>query len=352
MSAVQAGGGKGSGQKPGSTQGKPGSSGSKVGAQKTKPGTGSGAGKPGSGKGRPPSGGQGAAKGRAGKTISAPPPSRFSPSTMAFVAVGIVVVIILVFVVVKVVGSGSTSSTAGPTETPASASVVSALTGATTDMLNKVGIPSSVQVPKVAKDQPVLTIDGKPGVLFIGGLFCPYCAAERWSIIIGLSPFGTFTGLQETTSSPWDTDPSTATFAFNGSHFTSDSITFVAREAESNDTTGVGTRKPLETLTSQESNLWSKYSTHFGLQGEGFPFLDIGNKVFVISPSYDPAVLAGLDQTTIARKLTDPNDPVTQAILGTANYIRAGVCSVTGQKPSEVCTQSGVVAAAHAMGLS
>jgi Domain of unknown function (DUF929) len=262
------------------------------------------------------------------------------------------VVVILAIVVVKVAGGGSTTNSAAPTETKATASVVSSVTNATTDLLNQVGVPSSVSVPKVAKNQPVLTINGKPAVLFIGGLFCPYCAAERWAIVLGLSPWGTWSGLQETTSSPWDTDPSTATFAFNGAAFTSDTITFVSKEAQGNDTNGPGTRKPLETLTSQEQGLWSKYSAMFGLAGEGFPFLDIGNNVFVVSPSYDPAVLAGLTQAEIAAKLTNPQDPVTQAIFGTANYIRAGVCSVTGQKPSSVCSQSGVKAASHAMGLS
>jgi Domain of unknown function (DUF929) len=347
MSPVQASGGRGSGQGQGSPGGKPGSSGKKPTSAKitTAPSKGK---RPPSKSG--PSGGGG--KGKTGKTISAPPPSRFSPSTMAFVAIGLVVVIILVFVVVKVVGGGTSSTSGAPTETPATATVVSAVTGATTAMANQVGVPSSVQVPKVAQNQPVLMINGKPAVLFIGGLFCPYCAAERWAIVLGLSPFGSWSGLQETTSSPWDTDPATATFAFNGATFTSDTITLVTREAEGNDTTGPGTRKPLEQLTSQESGLWAKYSAQFGLSGEGFPFLDIGNKVFVVSPSYDPAILAGLTQADIAAKLTNPNDPVTQAIFGTANYIRAGVCSVTGQQPTTVCSQSGVKAASQAMGLS
>jgi len=345
MSAVQASGGKGSGQGPGSAsgktgsgpkpQGKPGAKGAKAAAQ----------GKP----GNPPGTGP---KGKSGKTISAQAPSRFSPSTMAFVAVGLVVVIILVFVVVKVTSGGTSSNTASPTESPASASVVSAVTTASTNLMNQVGAPSGVAAPKVTKNQAVLMVDGKPLVLFIGGLFCPYCAAERWAIVVALSPFGTWSGLQQTTSSPWDTDPATATFGFNGASFTSSYITFQPREAEGNDTTGLGTRQPLEQLTAQQSQLWSKYSAYFGLSGEGFPFLDIANQVFVVSPSYDPAVLAGLDQAEIAAKLTNPNDPVTQAIFGTANYIRAAVCSVTGQQPASACNQSGVTAAAKAMGLS
>jgi Domain of unknown function (DUF929) len=270
---------------------------------------------------------------------------------MAFVAIGIVVLIVVVFVVVKVTGSSNTSSSGAPTESPAPSSLVSAVTDASTAVANQVGAPANVAPPHVAKNQPVLMIGGKPAVLFIGGLFCPYCAAERWGIIMALSPFGTWSGLQQTTSSPWDTDPSTATFAFNGATFTSDLITFVSREAESNDSSGPGTRKPLETVTTQEQNLWSKYSSLFGLSATGFPFLDIGNQFFVVTPSYDPAVLQGLDHSEIAAKLTNPSDPVAQAIFGTSNYIRASVCALTKQQPAQTCNQSGVKAAAHAMGI-
>ncbi|HYA68741.1 MAG TPA: DUF929 family protein, partial [Acidimicrobiales bacterium] len=269
-------------------------------------------------------------------------------------AVGVVVVIILGFVIFKVANGGTTSSAGiGPTETAIQSSVFTAVTTTPFSLANEVGVPSTdlVSPPKVVPNQPLLKIDGKPAVVFIGALFCPYCAAERWAIVIALSPFGTWSGLRETTSSPYDTDPSTATFAFDHATFTSDYITFVPREAETNDTTALGTRQKYQPLTAQESNLWTKYSSYFG-QPAGFPFLDIGNQVFVVTPSYDPQILAGLNQAQIAQKLSNSGDLVTEAIMGTVNYIRAGVCHITGQQPSNVCSQSGVHAAAKAMGLS
>ena len=42
------------------------------------------------------------------------------------------------------------------------------------------------------RSQPPLTRNGKPEVLYIGAAFCPYCAADQWSIIVALSKFGTF----------------------------------------------------------------------------------------------------------------------------------------------------------------
>ena len=40
-----------------------------------------------------------------------------------------------------------------------------------------------------------LTANGKPEMLYMGAEYCPYCAAERWAMIVALSRFGTFSGL-------------------------------------------------------------------------------------------------------------------------------------------------------------
>jgi hypothetical protein len=231
---------------------------------------------------------------------------------------------------------------------PASATVVDQVTSVPTSVASKVGLPSTnvVAPPTYKSGQPPLVIGGKPGAVFIGGEFCPYCAAERWAIVMAFSKFGTFSNLKETTSSPWDTDPATATFSFYGASYSSPYITFDFVEHESNDTDGLGTRTVLQPLTSLESNLWAKYDNP-----EGFPFLDIGNKAFVLAPSYVPTVLSGLDQEDIASKLTNPNDPVTQAIVGTANYLTASICSITGQKPASACSPAVVGKAAKAIGL-
>ncbi len=355
MSAVQAGGGKG--QKAGTTTGgRP--------AAGTKPASGSrganGAGKAparrpatktGSGGGSGGGGGKGP-KQPGGYRPGAKPPQRFSPSTLAFVAVAVVVVVVVVFVVVKITGKTSPTNTSGtpaPVLTPASQAVLNDVTSVPTSVATAVGLPpkGTVNPPTVKSGQPNLTINGKPAAVFIGGEFCPYCAAERWSLIMAFSKFGTFSNLSETTSSPWDVYPSTATFSFYGAKYTSSYITFDPVEHESNDTSPNGGRATLQPLTSLESSLWAKYDNP-----EGFPFLDIGNKVFVLTPSYLPSTLAGLDQEDIASKLGNPKDPVTQAIVGTANYVTAGICSITGQQPASACSPAVIGQAAKAMGLS
>ncbi len=356
MSAVQAGGGKGSGQKPGGAAGgRPASGPTPSGAR--------GSGKPKPTSGRPGPGTKTGSGGRGGGSgggkrppgsyrPGAGPPQRFSPSTLAFVAVAVVVVIIVGFVIFKITQSSKPpagQATLAPTLTAAPASLVNEVTSVPAHVANSVGLPSQdlVAPPTYKAGQPALTIGGKPAAVFIGGEFCPYCAAERWAIIMAFSKFGTFSGLDETTSSPWDTDPSTPTFSFLHATYTSPYLTFATSEHESNDTDGLGTRTTLQPLTPLESSLWAKYDNP-----EGFPFLDIGNKSFVLAPSYEPTVLAGLDQQDVASRLTNAKDPVTQSIVGTSNYLTAGICAITGQKPASVCSAPVVAKAARTIGLS
>jgi len=305
-------------------------------------------------KGRPPTGG---AKGRAPRPnmkITAAPPRRFAPSTLAYVTIAVVVVIVVVFVVVKVTGSGKSTSTTQliPNPVTAPASLVAEVTGVSPAVSNAVGIGTGVSAPQVLTGQPKLaSTGGKPEVLYIGAEFCPFCGAERWSMVLALSRFGTWSGLKTTTSSLWDSDPGTATFTFRNATLTSSSIDFVSVEHETNDNFGSGTRKLFQPLTTAQGNLWQKYSSHFG-ETTGYPFVDFGNKVFVLGPSYDPGVLAGLNQQEIAAKLTNPSDPVTQSIVGTANYLTAAICAMTGDQPASVCSATGTKKAAASMKLS
>ncbi|MHB8437719.1 MAG: DUF929 family protein [Acidimicrobiales bacterium] len=357
MSAQQAGGNRGSSSRPG--QGRSGQ-----GPGQAKPGSGRpgqakpGSGRPSAGRGPKPGGGAGRppGKGRPGTAIASRPPGRFSPSTIAFGAAAIAVVVVLVVVLVTVIGKGSNSNATGNgantvSVTPAEPNVLREIQAVTPAEAAQVGLPSSVVAPQTDKGQAPLTSGGKPEMLFIGGEFCPYCAAERWAMVMTLYRFGSFTNLHETTSSPFDTDASTATFTFYRSSYSSSDIAFAGIEHESNDTTALGTRTVLVPLTTQQNNLWTTYEAHFGQQ-TGFPFIDIGNKIFVTAPQYDPAILQGLDQSAIAAKLSNPSDPVAQAIIGAANYLTAAICSVDGQQPNQWCSASAVTAAAKAMGVS
>jgi hypothetical protein len=224
--------------------------------------------------------------------------------------------------------------------------VLHTLTDEPSTVVSAVGVPpqSVVTPPALRVDQPPLVIDGHPGAVFIGGEFCPYCAAERWAIIMAFSRFGSFSDLREMASSRWDVYPSTATFTFHGATYSSRYIALDMAEHSGNDVDGPGTFSDLDPLTTQEANLWQKYDDSYG-----YPFLDIGNKVLVLSPSFSPALLSGFDQRDIASRLSDPDDPSTQGIVGTANYLTAAICMTTGQEPATVCSSSVVRRAGQAM---
>jgi hypothetical protein len=274
---------------------------------------------------------------------------------MAYAAVGLVVVIVVALVIVKVTTGSSGGNSTAPVLTAASPSILAEVTGVNASVARAVGLPSGITVPSVAKGQPALVSGGKPEAFYVGAEFCPNCAAERWAIIMAFSRFGSFTGLKETTSSPWENPPGPIpTFSFYGSQYTSKYITFDTIEHETNDTgPNEAGRTILAHLTSQETTLWAKYTTHFGLAEEAYPFIDFGNKVFVLGASYNPQALQGqADQGTIAAGLKNASNQITQAIVGTANYLTAAICSVTGNQPSLVCSASVVAQAEHAIGVS
>jgi len=194
-----------------------------------------------------------------------------------------------------------------------------------------------------------------PGVFYFGAEYCPYCAAERWPLIIALSRFGKFANLGTMESSAQDIDASTATFTFLRASLASPYVAFKAVEHQSNQIVG-GSYSILQPLNAAEAKLVAKYdnspSTASSAASSGsYPFVDFGNKWLTVGASYSPTALAGLTREQIASGLSDPTQPVTQAIISTANYQTAAICQITQDQPSSVCTSKGVTEAAKAMGI-
>lgn len=173
--------------------------------------------------------------------------------------------------------------------------------------------------------QPPLTRNRKPEVLYIGAAFCPYCAADQWSIIVALSKFGTFSDLANSRSaaSP-EKYPNTATLTFDEASYSSRYLTLVTVESQTIN------RTPLQPATPQEKRLWNKYT-----QG-AWPFLDIGNRFFS-EALFNPAVLQGKTPSQIAAAISNASSPIAQAVDGSANVVIAAVCSITGNQPASVC---------------
>jgi hypothetical protein len=195
---------------------------------------------------------------------------------------------------------------------------------------------------KTVAGQPALTSGGKPELLYIGGQYCPFCAAERWALAAAVSRFGTLSGVGLIHSSPSDTDPSTPTLSFEHARYSSPYLAFDPVEwyGEAADPSTPFGHVYLQRPTAPQQALFARYG------GGSIPFVDIGNRYLLPQVQYDPAALAGLSWTRVAAALHDPASPVARDIDGAANVITAAICTLTHGQPGGVCQSAGVKAAA------
>lgn len=307
-------------------------------------------------------GGKGGNTPRPGKANQASAgPGRSRGTMIAWGAVALVVVIIAVVVVVAISRSSSTNTSATPT-TPVPPGVLHDVSSVPASVFDKVGVTSTIAVakPTVISGQPAMTLSGKsPAILYYGAEYCPYCAAERWPMTVALARFGTWNNLQITGSSRIDVAPNTHTFSYHGASLDSRYIHFEGVEQYTNvplaNGQGYGN---LQNPNKEQAKILQKYSSSKFLPnasssgGISFPFVDINNGMLISGASYDPNVLAGLSWSDISSALNDPTNQVTQAIIATANYMTAGICQATKEQPSQVCSSSGVKAAATALGIT
>jgi thiol-disulfide isomerase/thioredoxin len=256
-------------------------------------------------------------------------------------SVVVVLAVVLVFVIVKLNGGKPSASSAqglsnGPTGSALSA-VVDKVTSVPASALNTVGNGGGAVTGKPTTiSGSALTANGKPELFYMGAEYCPYCAAERWAMIVALSRFGTFTGLHTVHSSSTDTDPNTPTFTFYKSSYTSQYLAFTPVELTTNVPTSTG-YVTLQTPTAAQQAIVTKY----GGANSPIPFVDFGNHYLINGVSYDPGVLAHLSWATIASDLSNPTSQVARAIDGTANYITAAICKgLTNNAPATACTST------------
>jgi hypothetical protein len=266
----------------------------------------------------------------------------------AGVAVGVVLV---VFAALAFFGLRWSDGSGAPT-TAADPSVLRTLKDVPASALDAVGAGKIDSLPHATKDVPALTADGKPRLLYVGAEYCPYCAAERWAVVVAMDRFGTFSGLGQTTSAHGDVHPDTATLSFHGSSYHSKYLSFTGYEVQSNQVQGT-TYAPLDKLSDADQKLFDIYDGSPYLDSKGnIPFMDLGGAYLSQGASYSPGLLAGLSHAQVAAAIADPSTDVSRAVLGMANTITAIMCRQTNDEPSPVCTSSGVKAAGAALGQS
>src|ERR1700761_8500864 len=267
-----------------------------------------------------------------------------NPILIASGSVVVVIAIVLAFVLVKVNSGGSKSSstaTAGSITGTALAGVVKDTTTVPPGTLDTVAGGTASAFPKAISGS-ALTSNGKPEVLYMGAEYCPFCAAERWPMVVALSRFGTFKNLGTTRSSSSDEFPSTATWTFYKSSYTSKYLTFSSVEMETNKLASGGqSYTALQTPTKAQNALLAKYDAPpyvSSADAGSIPFVDFGNKYLISGASYSPQVLQGKSWSQIATALKTPSSPIAKAVDGTANYITASICQLTGNQPASACT--------------
>jgi hypothetical protein len=268
-----------------------------------------------------------------------------------YVALGLIIlaiVLVAALIVVRNHLNQSNGTSDVETITPAPSSLVTAITHVPASITSAVGVtsPDSPTTPPTATGNPSLwqsTVNGgaRPVVFFYGAEFAPYAAAERWPVIVALSRFGTFgsLGLMQSSSSVAFSD--TASFTFWHARYSSVWVDLQTDERYSSlDPTGARYMS-LQTPTPRQAASVAVYDKSTST----FPLLDIANHYVLVGSSFTPSVLAGLTQSQIATDLTIPAGPVAQAILSAANEITAAICTVTGQRPTAVCSAHGTAAA-------
>ena len=210
-----------------------------------------------------------------------------------------------------------------------------------------------------------LVQDAKPEIVFFGSEYCPYCAATRWPLVIAMSKFGTFSGLEETASSPLDYAPNTHTLDFAKATYSSPYFSFSATEQLSNhchaaevikDPDGNDPPDYPPYLCNNEDyyvvNLGSKsvlalvakwdtdkiFPTADGTSG-GIPFIDFGGSWAESGALYSPTSLYLSSWSQIVKSFSVPTEGIGQAVLGTADRYIGVMCEMAHNKPP-ICKAS------------
>lgn len=193
---------------------------------------------------------------------------------------------------------------------------------------------------------PPLTLEGKPELFYFGAEGCPFCAVQRWSMVVALAEFGKFSTLPVSVSSPIDFDHSTHTLTFYSSHYKSSYLAFVPVEGYTNQpgepTCNGEPSFPwtiLQTPTAAEQELISAYDGYEGCP-YGIPFLDVANTWSTIGSYPDPGVIAGLSWQQIDGALSNPASVAGQALDAGAETVTAQICEVDGGQPTRVCNST------------
>jgi hypothetical protein len=268
-------------------------------------------------------------------------------------AAGIATVAVVAVAVTMIVVSravDTTSPEAAPVPSGQAATTVARqATSVPASVLDQVGKGTVLTKPTKITNQEALIDNGRPLIVYIGAEYCPFCASQRWPVVVALSRFGTFANLGLTHSASDDVYPNTQSFSFHGASYASGYLAFQGVELSTNERVGNGYGK-LDTLTDQQEKIMDTLNAPpYVDSGGGIPFMDLGNRYILPGGAYNAELLQHRTAEQIADALSDPNSPIAKGILGTANMITACLCQLTGGQPGTVCSSPAVTTFQGAM---
>jgi thiol-disulfide isomerase/thioredoxin len=260
-----------------------------------------------------------------------------------------VVIVVIGAIVVFAVGGGGGGGGGGhkaptaPGETPGTYAIAPALQKKVESVALSALVaeakaePSGTTPPaRLAATAPPLTVDGKPEILYMGAEWCPYCAAERWALVMALSKFGTFSSLRGTTSSSDDVYGSTPTFAFYKATYKSKYLVLVAVEEETD------THAKLQAPTAAQSSLFDRFDAPpYITQADAgsIPFVYFDGKFLLIGAQYDPSAIAGKSFTSAVPYMTSGTNSTSKDAEAAAGYVVGDICALTHDQPASVCSK-------------
>lgn len=300
----------------------------------------------------------GAGRQGSGSATPASPASGSHPVPGVLLTIAVVLVVLTIVIVLIVLKlSGVAPVRAAPFVQPAPSAVASDIASVPAKAFDAVGDPAGpvLDQPSKVDGKPTLELRGLPAVVWVGGLYCPTCSAERWALVVALSRFGTFKKLYVTQSSSHDVYPSIPSFSFYPSEYESSDVSLSAVEEYGNTQSAYAPSgyEKLQSPTPFEAAVLHELDRKPWVTQSGIlPFVDVANKIVISGSSFDPSVLSGLTIQQIATRVLIPTSHVGQAVLGAANQITAAICDADANRPRSVCHSSAVTETAALVGLS
>lgn len=238
--------------------------------------------------------------------------------------------------------NGPAPSMAAKLNTPVAPGLLATLQKASKDGLGLATVPPVVDLRQI--NGPRVATGNKVGLFYMGADFCPYCAGQRWALVLTLLRFGKLDGVEYMLSSSNDAYPDTPTFSFQKAKYTSDYVDF--QPVETSDRNG----HKLMTPTKKQSSIYGTYDAPPYTQVFGaIPFVYVDGQYLLTRPMLMPNEIVGDDWQGVAKQLANSQSSLFQSVMPQVNALTAAICRLDGGNPDDVCSAPGVTAANGAL---